>query len=63
MPERDDDPRLGAVSGLVAGVMVIALTAMAFKALPAHEPPMRVAADLSVPDVDLPQPSLTQGAD
>jgi len=62
MPERDDDPRLGAVSSLVAGAMVIALTAMAFKALPAHEPP-RVAADLSVPDVDLPQPSLTQGVD
>jgi len=44
----------GALSGLLATIMIVALSVMAFTALqPARDPPMRVA-DLSIPMPDLP---------
>jgi hypothetical protein len=57
------DFQAGAFSGLLAAIMIVALSVMAFNALTsAREPPMRVA-DLSIPIPNLPIPGVIPSGD
>jgi hypothetical protein len=57
------ETRAGAFSGLLALIMVVALSVMAFSALqPARDPPLRMAGlDLSLPDLPAPTDVLPEG--
>ncbi len=57
------ETRAGAFSGLLALIMVVALSVMAFSALqPARDPPLRMAElDLSLPDLPAPTDVLPEG--
>lgn len=60
---KERETRAGAVSGLLALVMVVALSVMAFAALqPAREPPLRMAeVDISLPNLPPPTDILPEG--